>query len=334
MDLTTTYLGLKLKNPLIVSASPLSEDINNFRRMEDAGAACIVHYSLFEEQITREIFETDYYQTFGTESFAESLSYFPEPAKFALGPEEYCEHIRAAKAAVDIPVIGSLNGHTIGGWTKYAKNIEQAGADALELNIYYLPTDPDDGGIKVEQDYLDIVRSVRKNIRIPIAVKLSPYFSAMASMAKRLSESGADGLVLFNRFYQPDINLEHLEIVPNLILSNKQDLRLPLRWVAILYGKIKADMAATGGVHTAEDVIKMLLVGAKATMMCSALLRQGIGYLDAIRKDVIEWMEAHEYTSIEQLQGSMSQVRCTDPELFERANYIKVLRSYNSRTLL
>lgn len=328
MNLETTYLGLKLKNPLIVSASPLSEEISNFKILEDAGASCIVHYSLFEEQITNEIYETDFYQTFGTESFAESLSYFPKPSEFALGPNEYCDHIHQAKKSVDIPIIGSLNGHTPGGWEKYAKNIEAAGADALELNIYYLATNPDHDSAHVEEGYLNIIRSIKKTVNIPVAVKLSPYFSAMANIAKRFDEAGADGLVMFNRFYQPDIDIDNLEITPNLLLSNKQELRLPLRWIAVLYGQIKADMAATSGIHSAKDVIKMMLVGAKATMLCSVLLRKGPTFLTKIHEELIAWMEEHEYESIQQMQGSMSQKLCTNPELFERANYIKVLKSY------
>jgi len=333
MDLTTSYLGLKLKNPLIISASPLSEEIDNLKQLEDAGASCIVHYSLFEEQITKEILEASYYETFGSESFSESLSYFPKPSKFRLGPEEYCDHIRAAKKAVDIPIIGSLNGHTHGGWSKYAKNIEQAGADALELNIYYLATNPNNDSQKVEKEYFNILRSIKQTVKIPVAVKIHPYFSALANMAKQLVENGADGLVLFNRFYQPDIDLENLEIKPNLLLSNRQELRLPLRWIAILQGKIKVDMAATTGIHTAEDVLKMMMVGAKATMICSILLRKGIGHLTQIKKDMIKWMQEHEYQSIKQMQGSMSQIHCTDPELFERANYIKLLKSFEPRSI-
>ena len=329
MDLTTTYLGLKLKNPLIASASPLSEDIDNFLRLEDAGASCIVHHSLFEEQITREIFEADYYQTFGTESFAESLSYFPKPSQFKLGPEEYCDHIRLAKKRVAVPVIASLNGHTPGGWTKYARYIEEAGADALELNIYFLATNPEDTGERVENNYIEIFRSVKDAVKIPVAVKLSPYFSALANVARRLDRAGAEGLVLFNRFYQPDIDLENLAIVPNLLLSSQHEMRVPLRWIAVLYGHIKADMAATTGIQNAEDVLKMMMVGAKAVMLCSILLRKGIDHISKIQKEMIEWMEEKGYGSIKQMQGSMSQKLCTNPETFERANYMKVLKSYN-----
>ena len=291
MDLTTTYLGLKLKNPLIASASPLSEDIDNFLRLEDAGASCIVHHSLFEEQITREIFEADYYQTFGTESFAESLSYFPKPSQFKLGPEEYCDHIRLAKKRAAVPIIASLNGHTPGGWTKYARYIEEAGADALELNIYFLATNPEDTGERVENNYIEIFRSVKDAVKIPVAVKLSPYFSALANVARRLDRAGAEGLVLFNRFYQPDIDLENLAIVPNLLLSNQHEMRVPLRWIAVLYGHIKADMAATTGIQNAEDVLKMLMVGADATMLCSTLLRSGIDYTTDILQKMEEGMK-------------------------------------------
>ena len=329
MDLTTTYLGLKLKNPLIASASPLSEDIDNFLRLEDAGASCIVHHSLFEEQITREIFEADYYQTFGTESFAESLSYFPKPSQFKLGPEEYCDHIRLAKKRVAVPIIASLNGHTPGGWTKYARYIEEAGADALELNIYFLATNPEDTGERVENNCIEIFRSVKDAVKIPVAVKLSPYFSALANVARRLDRAGAEGLVLFNRFYQPDIDLENLAIVPNLLLSNQHEMRVPLRWIAVLYGHIKADMAATTGIQNAEDVLKMMMVGAKAVMLCSILLRKGVGHISKIQKEMVGWMEGKGYESIKQMQGSMSQKLCTNPETFERANYMKVLKSYN-----
>lgn len=328
MDMTTDYLGLKLKNPLIASASPLSDDIDNYLRLEDAGASAVVQNSLFEEQITNEIHESGHFQTFGTESFAESLSYFPKPTDFRLGPDEYCKQIQLAKKRVKIPVIASLNGRTPGGWTKYAKDIEQAGADALELNIYFLATNVNENSAKIESDYLEILRLIKGEVRIPVAVKLSPYFSAMANMAQRLDQAGANGLVLFNRFYQPDIDLENLEIVPNVLLSNPHEMRLPLRWIAILFGHVKADMAATTGVHGAEDVIKMMMVGAKAVMLCSVLLRKGISHISKINSEMIEWMQKHEYSSIKQMQGSMSQKRCTDPELFERANYMKVLKSY------
>jgi len=327
MNLTTNYLGIPLKNPLVASASPLSEHLGNFRKLEDAGVAAIVNFSLFEEQITKEVYELNHHLTYGTDSFAESLTYFPEPETFILGPDEYLDHIRKAKKAVGIPVIGSLNGYSDGGWVQYAKHIEAAGADALELNIYFLATDTNLESHQIEQRYLDILKSVKSKVKIPVAVKLSPYFSSMANMAKRLDEAGADGLVLFNRFYQPDIDLEHLAVVPNVLLSTPQALRLPLRWVAILRGRVKASLAATGGIHHAEDVLKMLMVGADATMMCSTLLKNGINYIEDILDDMQDWMKEHEYDSIKQMQGSMSQISCENPESFERANYMRALKS-------
>lgn len=328
MDLTTTYLGLKLKNPLVASASPLSESIDNFRRLEDAGVAAVVNYSLFEEEITHESIDLHRHLTHGTESFAESLSYFPEPQALTLGPEEYFEHIRKAAEAVEIPVIGSLNGHSVGGWTTFARLIEQAGAAALELNIYYIPTDPEIGAEAIESEYLQVVREVKGALSIPIAVKLSPFFSALANMAGRLEKAGADGLVLFNRFYQPDLDLEHLDVYPNLFLSTSQDLRLPLRWIAILYGRIAASLAATGGIHTGEDVLKVLMAGADAAMCCSSLLKNGIDHASRILDEMRQWMQEKEYDSVRLMQGSMSQRSSSDPSAFERANYIKALRSY------
>jgi dihydroorotate dehydrogenase (fumarate) len=327
-DLSTTYLGLTLKNPLVVSPSPLCTDLAAIRRMEDAGAAAVVLHSLFEEQLTLEGRELDRFLTSGTESFAEALSYFPDLQAYKLGPEGYLEHIRKAKAAVKIPIIGSLNGISTGGWISYAKKIEQAGADALELNVYYIAADPDMSGAQVEQMYADLVRDVRASLKIPVAVKLGPYFSSMASMARRLDQAGANGLVLFNRFYQPDFDLEKLEVVPNLNLSRSEELRLRLCWVAILYGRIKADMAITGGVHTAEDVIKSMMSGARVAMMTSALLKNGIEHLKTVLEGIGAWMEKYEYISIRQMQGSMSQKSVAEPAAFVRANYMKVLTSY------
>jgi dihydroorotate dehydrogenase (fumarate) len=327
-DLTTTYLGLTLKNPLVASPSPLCEDLGNLRQMEDAGASAIVLHSLFEEQLTLESQDLDHFLTHGTDSFAEALTYYPDVAEYKMGPDGYLEHVRKAKAAVKIPIIGSLNGVSSGGWIRYAKKIEQAGADALELNVYYIPTDPDMSGAQVEQMYADLVRDVRASVKIPVAVKLGPYFSAMASMARRLDQAGANGLVLFNRFYQPDFDLEKLEVTPNLVLSRSDELRLRLTWVGILYGRVKADMAITGGVHTAEDVIKSMMAGARVAMMTSALLRNGIAYLKTLQDGILDWMEKHEYTSIRQMQGSMSQKSVAEPAAFVRANYMKVLRSY------
>ena len=330
-DLSTSYLGLSLKNPLVVSPSPLCEDLGAIRKMEDAGASAVVLHSLFEEQLTLDSQDLDRFLTSGTESFAEALSYFPDMGQFKLGPEAYLEHIQKAKKAVKIPIIGSLNGVSTGGWVSFAKKIEQAGADALELNVYYIATDPDMSGAQVEQMYADLVRDVRGSLKIPIAVKLGPYFSSMASVARRLDQAGANGLVLFNRFYQPDFDLEKLEVIPNLNLSRSEELRLRLCWVAILSGRIKADMAITGGVHTAEDVIKSMMAGAKVAMMTSALLKNGIEHLKTVREGVEAWMEKHEYASIRQMQGSMSQKSVAEPAAFVRANYMKVLRSYALR---
>ncbi len=328
MDLTTQYLGLKLRNPLVASASPLSGDLDVCRRLEDSGIAAIVCFSLFEEQIIQENIALEDNLTRGTESFAESLSYFPAPKSFLFGPEEYLTHITKMKKAVSIPVIGSLNGSSMGGWTKYAKYIQEAGADALELNIYMIPIDYNQGSAAIEKIYLDIVQSVKKTVRIPVAVKLGPYFSNMANMAKRLDKVGADALVLFNRFYQPDIDLENLEVTPTLNLSTPQDMRLPMRWIAILHSHVKCSLAATGGIHTAEDVLKMVMAGADITMLCAVLLKEGMGISKFILEDMQVWMKSHEYVSVQQMKGSMSQKSCSNPEAFERANYMKVLQSY------
>jgi dihydroorotate dehydrogenase (fumarate) len=328
MDLTTTYMGLELEHPVVPSASPLSESLDGIRRMEDAGAAAIVMYSLFEEQITLEGQQIDHYLSYGAESFAEALTYFPEMEDYKVGPEEYLNRVRRAVEAVDIPIIGSLNGVSTGGWIEYGRAIEEAGADGLELNIYYIPTDIDLSGAEVEQIYLDIVRDVTQSVSIPVAVKLSPYFSATANMARRLTEGGASALVLFNRFYQPDFDLEHLEVVPNLVLSRPYELRLPLRWVAILYGRIQADLAITSGVHTHEEVLKGLMAGAKVTMMASALLRNGLPRIEEILAGLQLWMEEHEYESVGQMQGSMSLLHVDQPAAFERANYMKMLASW------
>lgn len=328
VDLSTTYLGLTLKNPLVVSPSPLCEKIDNIRQMEDAGASAVVLPSLFEEQITLESHHLDRYLSHGTESFAESLTYFPDMIDYNLGPDGYLELIRRAKFVVDIPIIGSLNGVSTGGWITYAKKIEEAGADALELNTYYIPTDPELTGAQVEQMYLDLVRDVKASVRIPVAIKLSPNFSAIPNMARRLDQAGADALVMFNRFYQPDFDLENLEVVPSLILSGSYELLVRLTWVAIVYGHVRADLAITGGVHTALDVLKAMMVGARVAMMTSALLTHGIGHLNTVRADLLTWMEQHEYESIRQMQGSMSHRSVANPAAFERANYMKVLSSY------
>ena len=324
MDLSTTYLGLNLKSPLVVgSCAPLTEDLDNLKRMEDSGAGAIVLHSFFEEQLRQERLELHHHLTYGTESFAEALTYFPEPQIFHVGSDEYLSHIRQAKESLNIPIIGSLNGSTLGGWLDYAQQIEQAGADALELNIYYIPTDLDIPGAEVEQNYLDILKAVRSEIKIPLAVKIGPHFSNMANMAKRFAEYGADGLVLFNRFYQPDINLEDLEVYPNVLLSTPHEIRLPMRWIAILYGRVELDFAATSGILHATDVLKILMVGAKITQLVSSLLRHGIGHISVLEANMLRWMEEHEYESVKQMQGSMSQLPCPDPSAFERVNYMK-----------
>jgi dihydroorotate dehydrogenase (fumarate) len=328
MDLTTTYLGLKLKNPLVPSSSPISRKLSGLRQMEDNGAAAIVLYSLFEEQITLESQTLNNYLTQGVESFPEALSYFPEATVYETGPDEYAEHIQRAKSALDIPIIASLNGVSTGGWVKYARNVEEAGADALELNVYYLPTDPNLSGAEVEGLYVDILTDIKKTVTIPVAMKLSPYFSSLANLAQQLTAAGAGGLVLFNRFYQPDLDIENLEVVPHLLLSTSAELRLPLRWIAILYGRVTADLALTTGIHTVEDMLKGLMAGAAVTMMASELLRNGIHRMSEILTDLERWLAEYEYESIAQLQGSLSQINCSEPAAFERANYMRVLSSF------
>jgi dihydroorotate dehydrogenase (fumarate) len=328
MDLSTTYLGLKLRTPLVVSASPLSEEIDTIKQLEDAGASAVVLYSLFEEQLRRDSAELEENLEQGTFSTPEALTYFPEPQQFRLGPEEYLKHIAHAKAAVDIPIIASLNGSSAGGWTDYAKAIQSAGADALELNIYHIPTDMDMTSAQVEQGYLDILRAVRGVVHIPIAVKLSPFFTNFANMAKRLDLAGANGLVLFNRFYQPDIDLETLEIKPNILLSTPMAMRVPLRWVALLRGKLRASLAATSGIHRSSDVLKMLMAGADVTMLCSALIRHGPRHIGVVERDLVAWMAEHEYSSVAQLKGSMSQRNCAEPSAFERAQYMRAISQF------
>ena len=328
MDLTTRYLGLELKNPIVPSSSPLSSSLDSIRRLEDAGAAGVVMYSLFEEQAALESEQLDHYLSYFTEAFAEALTWYPTMQDFQTGPETYLEAIRQAKEAVGIPIIGSLNGVSTGGWIAYAREIEEAGADALELNPYYVQTDPATNGAAVEEMLLDVVRAVAATITIPLAVKLSPYYSATAHVARRLANAGARGLVLFNRFYQPDLDLESLEVVPNLVLSTSEELRLPLRWVAILYGRVPVDLAITGGVHTHQDVIKGLMAGARVTMMASELLEHGVGRIGQVLRAMVGWLEEHEYESVTQLQGSMSQLNVRDPAAFERANYMRVLQSW------
>jgi dihydroorotate dehydrogenase (fumarate) len=328
MKLSTNYLGFKLRTPLVPSASPLSENIDNIKRMEDAGASAIVFHSLFEEQLRRDHHELHFYLEQNTEVSAEAVSFFPEPPAFQVGPEAYVEHIAKAKAAVDIPIIGSLNGATFGGWTKYARAIEQAGADALEVNIYSVPTDPDLAGEDIEESYLMILASLKAQLKIPVAVKLSPYFTNLARFARSLDRAGANALVLFNRFYQPDIELETLEISPNILLSTPMAMRLPMRWIALLHGRIGANLAATSGIHRATDALKMLMAGADVTMLCSVLLRRGIDHIRVIEREMLQWMEQHEYESVEQLKGSMSQEHCPDASAFERAQYMRALSTY------
>lgn len=329
IDLATTYLGLDLKNPIVPSSSPLSRHVSTLRRMEDAGAAAVVLYSLFEEEINAESQTLNAYLTQGTEIYAESLTFFPEaPAYRRVGPDAYLEHIREAKESLEIPIIASLNGVSTGGWIDYARKIEQAGADALELNIYFIPTQTELDGRQVEQIYLDVLRDVKASVNIPVAMKLSPYFSAMAHMAQQLAQGGADGLVLFNRFYQPDLDLEHLDVVPNLVLSSSDELRLPLRWIAILHGRVAADLALTTGVHTSKDVLKGLAAGASVTMMASELLQRGVGRIGEILAEVAFWLVENEYQSLDELRGSLSQINVPAPAAFERANYIEVVSSY------
>lgn len=306
----------------------MTENVDNIKRMEDAGAAAVVMHSLFEEQLSlerREIFES---MTQGTNSFAEALTYFPEPATFQVGPELYLRNISQAKDAVQIPIIASLNGSTPGGWVEYAQKIEQSGADAIELNIYWIPTDPSLSSIRIEDTYVDILRSVKAQVGIPVAVKLSPFFTNFANMARRLEAVGADGLTLFNRFYQPDIDLELLEVTPNILLSTPMAMRVPLRWIAILRDQVGLSLAATSGIHRATDAIKMLMAGADVTMLCSALLRHGVRHIATVEADIKLWMEEHEYESMHQLQGSMSQKNCPDPAAFERAQYMRAVSTY------
>lgn len=329
MDLSTNFLGMKLKNPLVPSASPLSETVDSVKAMEEAGAAAVVVYSLFEEQITHESGELDHYLSYG-ESYAEATSYFPVSNEFKLTPIEYLDHIADLKKAVDIPVIGSLNGVSQGGWVKYAKNIQDAGADAIELNIYYIPTNPNLTSEEVENIYTDTLQAVKEYVSIPVQVKLSPHFTALANMAKKLDKAGADGLVLFNRFYQPDFDLENLEVEPNLVLSTNWEMRLPLRWIAILYGNIKANLAATSGIHSYEDVLKIMMAGGDVAMVASELLMNGTGRITEILDGMKNWMEENEYDSIEMMKGSMSQKSVENPAAFERANYMKTLQSFKT----
>lgn len=328
MDLTTTYMGMKLKHPIVASSSPLSGSVAGVKRLEDAGAAAVVLFSLFEEQLKHESAALEHLMMAGTESFAESLSYLPEIDDYTVGPDTYLDLLRRASEAVDIPVIGSLNGITNSGWIEYAQLMQQAGAKGIELNIYYIPADLTTSGRAVEERYIEIVKAVKASVTIPVAVKLSPFFSAIGSMAKALDEAGADALVLFNRFYQPDFDLEKLEVAPNLNLSTADEIRLPLLWIAVLYGKLRASLGATRGVHTPIEIVKYLMAGADAVMTTSALLKNGVDYLSTLRNGLQTWMEMNQYHSVTQMKGSMSQQNVADPTAFERANYIKTLESY------
>jgi dihydroorotate dehydrogenase (fumarate) len=329
-DLSTTYLGLNLKNPIVASASPLSRKIDRAKKLEEAGISAIVMYSLFEEQIIHESLELDHYLNRGSESYAEALSYLPDGGMYAIRPEKYLNHVTGLKKALNIPVIGSLNGVSKGGWTSYARRIEEAGADALELNMYYIATDPDMTSGNIEEMQVELVAEVKSAIKIPLAVKISPFVTSVPNFTRRLVEAGADGLVLFNRFYQPDFDLEDLEIVHSLDLSTSADLRLPLRWISILHGKVNTDFALTSGVHTYTDVLKAMMAGAKVAMMASNLLQFGEQAAGSILTYLESWMKDREYESIRQMQGSMSQKSVKEPEVFERANYMKVLNNFRS----
>jgi dihydroorotate dehydrogenase (fumarate) len=331
IDLTTHYLGKTLSSPLVCSSSPLCEDTGQLRQMEDAGAGAVVLHSLFEEQIRREGLDLDQFLEQNTDTYAEAVRYFPEMNSYNLGPEGYLEHVRRAKAALGIPVIASLNGCTPGGWTDYSRLIEQAGADALELNVYYLPADPWRSAADVERQYEDLVGAVKSGLRIPIAVKLSPFFTAPVDFAQRLTAAGADALVLFNRFYQPDFDLGTLEVVPSLRLSDPSELLLRLHWTAILFGTVEADLAVTGGVHSGSDALKVMMAGGRVAMLTSALLKHGIDHLKKVRAEMVCWMEEHDYTTVRQMQGSMSLRHVPDAGAYQRANYMKVLRSYALR---
>jgi dihydroorotate dehydrogenase (fumarate) len=333
IDLTTKYLGLKLSNPIVASASPLCGSLDDIRRLEDHGIAAVVLPSLFEEQLNLNSESVDSDLSRGSEAFPEALTYLPDLTTYNMGPDGYLDLICKAKACVQIPIIASLNGVTPRGWVRYARDMEQAGADAIELNIYSLVTEPGRTGAEVEQGYCDLVRMVKQSVRIPVAVKLSHFFSAPANLATRLDACGADALVLFNRFYQPELDIETLEVAPSLTLSHPTELLLRLHWVAIIFGHIKADLAITGGVHSGPDVLKSMMAGARVAMMTSALLQNGIEHLDIVRKDLLRWMEEHEYSSIQEMCGSMSQRNVPNPAAFERANYMRVLSSYSLRDI-
>lgn len=329
-ELTTQYMGLTLKNPIVLGPSPLTETIDNIKKIEEAGASAIVLHSLFEEQITLLSNELDSNLTYGTESFAEAITYFPQLNEFRMGPDVYLEHIHKAKQSVSIPIIGSLNGISKGGWIEYAKKIQEAGADALELNIYFIPTDINVTDDYLTQTYIELVEAVCQSVTIPVAVKIGPYFTSLPHFANRVAKAGAKALVLFNRFYQPDFDLENLEVRPHINLSTSNTLLLRLRWVAILYGRIPIDFAITGGVHNAEDVVKAMMAGAKVAMMTSAVLKYGIPHIKTVLQKLDQWLDEHEYESIEIMQGSMSQKSVAEPSAFERANYMHALTRYTA----
>ncbi|HXY00988.1 MAG TPA: dihydroorotate dehydrogenase-like protein [Candidatus Limnocylindrales bacterium] len=331
-DLTSNYLGLKLKSPLVASASPLGESIANIRELEDAGIGAVVLPSLFEEQLELESNTLDEDLWRGSESFPESQTILPDLQTYNLGPEGYLELISGAKRAVEIPVIASLNGVSPGGWAEYSRLMEEAGADAIELNIYSIPTEPAESAAEVEKGYVELVRQIKRIVRLPVAVKLSQFFSAPANIAVRLDEAGADGIVLFNRFYQPDFDIEALEVVPRLTLSHPDELLLRLHWTAIVFGHVRADLAITGGVHSANDVVKCVMAGARVAMMASALLHKGIDHAGSVLAELHRWLEEHEYDSIQQMCGSMSRRSVPDPGAFERGNYMRVLSSYTFRS--
>jgi len=331
LDLRTAYLGLELKNPLLASASPLSKKLDGIRAMEDAGLSGVVLYSLFEEQIIHDSLELDHFLSRGSYSNPEAVSYFPDLGNYNIGPEKYLELIQQAKQAVNIPIIASLNGFSAGGWAKYARLMETAGADALELNIYYLPTDKNLTANQVEDAYFELVKSVTSQLKIPLAVKLSPSFTSLPNFIQRLADAKVKGAVLFNRFYQPDLDIENLSIVPTLNLSTSSDLLLPLRWIAILYGRVGVDLALTSGVHSGEDALKAMLAGAQVAMLASELIAKGISRAKEILEEIQTWMEKHEYGSIHQLQGSLSQQKVEEPAAFERANYMKALNMFDNR---
>jgi dihydroorotate dehydrogenase (fumarate) len=330
IDLSTRYLGMALKHPIVASASPLTGSIDSLKRLEDAGVAAVVLPSLFEEQIEHDEMAAHNLMLYGAELSPEASGFFPEQQQYNTGPDRYLKLIADARKSLRVPVIASLNGYTPGGWTGMAKQFEQAGADAIELNVYFLATKLDDSSAAVEARYIDLVKSVAGQVSIPVAIKVAPYFSAMANMASRLSQAGAAGLVLFNRFLQPDIELEELQVAPHLVLSTSDELRLALRWIAILRGRVNSSLAATGGAHTPEDVLKLLLAGADCVMVASSLLKRGPAHVGVLVRGVREWLAEREYSSVEQMKGSLSQQACPDPDAFERANYMKALKSYTS----